>query len=534
MAQMVGQMQTQAEAQRQDAQRREEAQRAEGKQREETQRVEAKQREEAQRIEARQREEMLIQMKVATEQALRKEKAEANEATRKREQLYMEHELKRQKVMVEANTTLQQERVKADVHREVANMEALERREAEFRQLQEKERERARDAQLKLRELAAQELKERVHLERELIKQQQQNLILQKQREVDCLEAQVDRHLLQQAQDSSAKPAPKAKLAPLREEVATPLPEAVELIKPDTPPSSQNRPKLTRRMPSIAIDVDVQACPAPVSESPALTLTYSQGLGAPSGILLPTSVGPLVFPRGPEFVAAPQPKVSLDVGQTVYTAGTRPIGPQVSNMPLGGQVSHLVIHPAQAYQSLAPPLVPTSLLGSMLSAPVVPTCVMSTLLTNVATSMPSTSVGSDTRPTYVSLGVPLTSAPPMVNTKAVPLVATMASAPPPPPPVSQDPGTGGPIPSSGTVSFVAVPPAPTVIVKQPEPVRPYTGQSSYKAYKEYFERICVCNECNLLVAMDGAATDAVRGLKAEKRYGPCFNLGGPDPTFWTC
>ena len=74
------------------------------------------------------------------------------------------------------------------------------------------------------------------------------------------------------------------------------------------------------------------------------------------------------------------------------------------------------------------------------------------------------------------------------------------------------------------VSSVAAPPAPTVIIRQPEPVRPYTGQSSYKAYKEYFERVCLCNEwkspteCarHLLVAMDGAATDAVRGLKAER------------------
>jgi len=48
--------------------------------------------------------------------------------------------------------------------------------------------------------------------------------------------------------------------------------------------------------------------------------------------------------------------------------------------------------------------------------------------------------------------------------------------------------------------------------------------TSYKAYKEYFERICVCNELksqtecarHLLVAMDGAASEAVRGLKAEK------------------
>ena len=85
------------------------------------------------------------------------------------------------------------------------NLEALERREAEFQQLQEKERERAKDAQLKLRELAAQELKERVHLERELVKQQQQNLLLQKQKEIERLEAQIDRNLFSQAEVSASK-----------------------------------------------------------------------------------------------------------------------------------------------------------------------------------------------------------------------------------------------------------------------------------------------------------------------------------------
>ena len=118
----------------------------------------------------------------------------------------------------------------------------------------------------------------------------------------------MDRHLFQQAQDNLAKPASKAILAPVREEMATPSPEVVELTEPDTPPSSQNRPKLTRRVPSIAVDVGVQACSAPVSESPALTLTYSQRLGAPSGIPLRTSVGPLVLPKGPEIVAAPSRK----------------------------------------------------------------------------------------------------------------------------------------------------------------------------------------------------------------------------------
>jgi len=188
-------------------------------------------------------------------------------------------------------------------------------------------------------------------------------VILQKQREVDCLEAQVDRHLLQQVQDNIAKPISKATLATVRKEVTTPSPEVVELTEPDTPPSSQNRSKLTRRVPSIAVDVGVQACSAPVSESSVSTLTYNQRLGAPSGIPLPTSVGPLVLPMGPEIDAAPQPKVSLNLGQSVYTAGTRPVGPQVSTighlstpqLPIG-----MAIQPAQTYSSLAPPLVPTS------------------------------------------------------------------------------------------------------------------------------------------------------------------------------
>jgi len=63
------------------------------------------------------------------------------------------------------------------MNRELANVEAMERRELEFQQIQEKERERAIAAQQKLRELTSQELKERISLERELAKQQQQNLL---------------------------------------------------------------------------------------------------------------------------------------------------------------------------------------------------------------------------------------------------------------------------------------------------------------------------------------------------------------------
>jgi len=90
-------------------------------------------------------------------------------------------------------------------------------------------RERAREAQLKLRELASQELKERVHLERELVKQQQQNLLLQKQKEIERLEAQVDTNLFSQAQLSSGKHTTRGKLAQVPEEVETSSPETATI-----------------------------------------------------------------------------------------------------------------------------------------------------------------------------------------------------------------------------------------------------------------------------------------------------------------
>jgi len=215
------------------------------------------------------REKAKIKANQKREQAWLKVKSESGEAARKREQLFMEHELKRQKMLVDANATLQQEKLKMGVNREVANLEALERTEAEFQQLQEKERERARDAQLKLRELAAQELKERLHVERELVKQQQQqNLLLQKQGKIDRLEMQLDRNFLYQVQDSASGQAPRGKLAQIREDVATPSLEVatVELTDSDSPPPSQNRPKPAKRILAV-VGVRVHERPAGVSES---------------------------------------------------------------------------------------------------------------------------------------------------------------------------------------------------------------------------------------------------------------------------
>ena len=187
-------------------------------------------------------------------------------------------------------------------------------------------------------------MKERVHLKRELVKQQQQNLILQKQREIDRLEMQVDRNLFQQRQASSSKPAPTEKLATVREQAATPSPEAaVVLTDSDTPPPSQNRPKPVRR-PPVMIDVGMQVSPVPASEPPASSaVSVSEGpiLGLAAGVPLPTSHGPLVIPRGPVVAATPQPLVNPDVSKAMYTAGAQPVGSLMSSKPLGDPVSHL-------------------------------------------------------------------------------------------------------------------------------------------------------------------------------------------------
>jgi len=137
----VGQMQTQAEAQRLDAQ----AQRAEARQREEALNAMALKRDENNLA----REQLLIQLKL-----------NADQINTEREIMMAENDLKRQKMLVETNAALLEEKLQVDLQRDI-----------EFQQAQEKERNRAVAAQQQLRELAAQELQERVYLERELAKQ---------------------------------------------------------------------------------------------------------------------------------------------------------------------------------------------------------------------------------------------------------------------------------------------------------------------------------------------------------------------------
>jgi len=229
----------------------------------------------------------------------------------------------------------------------------------------------------------------------------------------------------------------------------------------------------------------------------------------------------LVIPRGPEVVATPPPMANAVVGaQLVGPLVSAKTLDVVSHLPTGlsSYAQRYVAPPVPVLRSVpdsvmpvpaAPPLY-TGVMPSC-SVPMLPSGIMSAPPSSVAASVPLADLG--TRSTFVSLGASLSSAPPIVDTKAVPIASVVTSAGAPP--TLQEPAGGGIGQSSATIVPVAVPPVPTVVVKQPEPVRPYRGTTSYKVYKEYFERICVCNDCeaptecarHLLVAMDGAASE---------------------------
>ena len=272
----------------------------------------------------------------------------------------------------------------------------------------------------------------------------------------------------------------------------------------------------------------------------------SPALGVATGVPLPSSEGPLIIPRGPEVVATPLPVANPVVG-------AQQVHPLVSAKPLDA-VSHLPAGLSYTQQYVVPPVpMPTRVPGSMVPVPaapllytgVMPSCsppmppsgIMSAPSSSVAASVPVVALGTDTRSTFVSLGAPLSSAPLIVDTKAVPAASVVTSTGAPL--TSQESTGAGTGQSSATVVPAATPPAPTVVVKQPEPVRPYTGTTSYKEYKEYFERICVCNDwktptdCarHLLVAMDGAASEAVRGTESGTRQRPSHHPGSRGASF---
>jgi len=132
-------------------------------------------------------------------------------------------------------------------------------------------------------------------------------------------------------------------------------------------------------------------------------------------------------------------------------------------------------------------------------------------------------------PTQTSV---VSSVPSVVTSVSVPPVMTTVSVPPAvtavnvPPVVTTVPATSSIVSTSvaPVANVTAALAAPIVVVKQPQPTKPYTSQTSWKSYKEYFTYLALCNGWttevekaqNLLIAMEGAAAETVRGLTADK------------------
>jgi len=98
-----------------------------------------------------------------------------------------------------------------------------------------------------------------------------------------------------------------------------------------------------------------------------------------------------------------------------------------------------------------------------------------------------------TMPTPIATQTNLVSAvPPVVTTASVPPAVTTVSVPPV---VTTVQATTSSISTSvaPVATVTAAPAAPIMVVKQPQPTKPYTGQTSWKSYKEYFTRLALCN-----------------------------------------
>jgi len=102
-------------------------------------------------------------------------------------------------------------------------------------------------------------------------------------------------------------------------------------------------------------------------------------------------------------------------------------------------------------------------------------------------SVPITEVSATTKQTQVTTWSQVD----FSSAQLISTPATQAKSPEGPTPTSSGPSTT-PVAMSQPASASIVS-APIVVVKQPQPTKPYTGQTSWKQYKEYFTRLALCN-----------------------------------------
>jgi len=122
-------------------------------------------------------------------------------------------------------------------------------------------------------------------------------------------------------------------------------------------------------------------------------------------------------------------------------------------------------------------------------------------------SVPTTEVSATTKQTQVTTWSQAESSP----SQLISTPATQAKSPEGPTPPTSGPSTT-PIATSQPASAPIVT-APIVVVKQPQPTKPYTGQTSWKQYKEYFTRLALCNGWTTKVEKSSEPPSSVRGCR---------------------
>jgi len=204
----------------------------------------------------------------------------------------------------------------------------------------------------------------------------------------------------------------------------------------------------------------------------------------------------------------------LSVVSATHTAPTVPLNLRTVPQAMHNVVSSSVVAPG-AVVSTAACTAPGYLVPvANTQLPVKPSA--GTMPTPFATIPIKTSLVGSVPPVATSVSVP-----PVLTTVSVPPVVTSV-----PPVATTVQATSSTVITSvaPVANVTAATAAPIVVAKQPQPTKPYIGQTSWKSYTEYFTHLAVCNGWttgvekahNLLIAMEGAAAETVRGVTADK------------------
>jgi len=220
-----------------------------------------------------------------------------------------------------------------------------------------------------------------------------------------------------------------------------------------------------------------------------------------TGISIPSSMRPGTQP--PVLVATPRVSCALaSVTTALDTVQTHSISPRV--VPDMTQFAMVTV--PQVFTSSPSTTVVAPSVASVITTPVIIPTVPSA----------GTQLKSDETP-KVSV-VATTAQPPVSVPKPEVVAVTQPQLTPPTEPSVSGNQVVGP------QQVMVQPAAPTIVVRTTTPPKPYSGLTSYKAYRQQFERVCDCNNWNtplerakhLIASLEGAAAEAVWGFKVEK------------------